>query len=276
MRVAGACWLLPSQENIHCASEEQVNSICSVFPHRYVHLYTHIYILTQTCTQSFKKWKSYNFWCELIVTLIITFFLQHLRSVLIFFKWILCIGQMIRWLRIFVVLAEDHLEGKWAQSLSPGRKCQVTLGSNSIDQKLISITKCKMGGRLGNTTCFVLRRMETVLWIVSYILEWACASFISVFIFSLMFENFILALWWNLNNLLCPPPPTSSMPLLSLFHPLTLLSAVGVCVGTGPCAGAWEPHQGLHPRGENVLLTPTPAIAPQLALGFCDLLADPC
>lgn len=111
-----------------------------------------------------------------------------------FFKWILYVGQMVQWFRVFVVLAGDHLEGKWAQSLSPGRKCQVTLGSNSIDQKLISTTKCKMGGRLGNTTCFVLRRMETILWIVSCILEWACASFAPVFIFNLMFENFILAL----------------------------------------------------------------------------------
>lgn len=64
----------------------------------------------------------------------------------------------------------------------------------------------------------------------------------------------------------------------NFFHApaLTFPCTVSVCMGTGPSAGAWEPHQGLHPRGENVLLTPTPAIAPQLALGFCDLLADPC
>lgn len=152
---------------------------------------------------------------------------------------------MIRWLRIFVVLAEDHLEGKWAQSLSPGRKCQVTLGSNSIDQKLISMTKCKMGGRLGNTTCFVLRRMETILWIVSCILEWACALFISVFIFNLMFENFILALWWNLNNSLCPPPPTSSMPLLSFFHVLSACAWV-----QGHLLGHGNPTRGCIPEGK--------------------------
>lgn len=110
--------------------------------------------------------------------------------------------------------------------------------------------------------------------------------FLSVFIFNVMFENsyqHYCELWTDhrlpSSSFYNPTLTFPSQLCILLLNPLTLLSAVGRCMGTGHLLGHGKPTRDCipgtaspHPHSSNHHL----AIAPQLGLGFLDLLGHPC